>query len=100
MHFILTVMRSTFALIIKYYVKQEIYLQFAGNLTFYRGARQIYVSRVEDVLTNYSLCDERRNHGHDSSCNSNLSIQVATVFALEPCDNLVWRTSQYFKNML
>ena len=34
------------------------------------------------------------------SCNSNLSIQVATVFALEPCDNLVWRTSQYFQNML
>ena len=72
------------------------------------SSREIYlsievqdnVSIVEDVLTNYSLCDERRNHGHDSSCNSNLSIQVATVFALEPCDNLVWRTSQYFQNML
>ena len=45
---------------------------------------KINVSRVEDVLTNYSLCDERRNHGHDSSCNGNLSIQVVTVFALEP----------------
>ena len=45
---------------------------------------KINVSRVEDVLTNYSLCDERRNHGRDSSCNGNLSIQVVTVFALEP----------------
>ena len=28
------------------------------------------------------------------------SIQVATVFAPEGCDNLVWRASQYFQNML
>ena len=33
--------------------------------------RKTNVSRVEDVLTNYSLCDERRNHWHDSSCNGN-----------------------------
>ena len=63
---------------------------------------KINVSRVEDVivLKNYSLCDERRNHGHDSSCNGNLSVQVVIVFALEPCDNLIWRASQYFQNML
>ena len=61
---------------------------------------KINVLRVKDVLTNYSLCDERRNHGHDSSCNGNFSIQVMTVFALEPCDKLVWRASQYFQNML
>ena len=62
---------------------------------------KINVSRVEDVivLKNHSL-DERRNHGHDSSCNGNLSIQVVTVFALEPCDNLIWRASQDFQNML
>ena len=29
-----------------------------------------------------------------------LSFQVATVFAPERCDNLVWRASQYFQNML
>ena len=29
-----------------------------------------------------------------------VSIQVATVFAPEGCDNLVWRASHYFKNML
>ena len=29
-----------------------------------------------------------------------VSIQVATVFATEGCDNLVWRASQYFQNML
>ena len=29
-----------------------------------------------------------------------LSIQVATVFPLERCDNLVWRGSQYFQNIL
>ena len=28
-----------------------------------------------------------------------LSIQVATVFAPERCDNLVWRASHYFQNM-
>ena len=28
-----------------------------------------------------------------------VSIQVATVFAPEGCDNLVWRASHYFKNM-
>ena len=61
---------------------------------FVEARDKINVSRVEDVLTNYSLCDERRNHGHDSSCNGNISIQVVTVFALEPCDNLVWRASQ------
>ena len=61
---------------------------------------KINVSRVKDVLTNYSLCGERRNHGHDSSCNGNLSMRVVTVFVLEPCDNLVWRASQYFQNML
>ena len=43
---------------------------------------KINVARVEDVLINYSLCDERRNQGHDSTCNGNLSIQVATVFML------------------
>ena len=67
---------------------------------FVEAQDKINVSRVEDVLTNYSLCDERRNHGHDSSCNGNISIQVVTVFALDPCDNLVWRASQYFQNML
>ena len=29
-----------------------------------------------------------------------VSIQVATEFAPEGCDNLVWRASQYFQNML
>ena len=29
-----------------------------------------------------------------------VSIQVANVFAPEGCDNLVWRASHYFKNML
>ena len=29
-----------------------------------------------------------------------VSMQVATVFAPEDCDNLVWRASQYFQNML
>ena len=29
-----------------------------------------------------------------------VSIQVATVFALERCDNLVWRASQYIQNTL
>ena len=29
-----------------------------------------------------------------------LSIQVATVLAAERCDNLVWRASHYFQNML
>ena len=29
-----------------------------------------------------------------------VSIQVATVFAPECCDNFVWRASQYFQNML
>ena len=29
-----------------------------------------------------------------------VSSQVATVFAPEGCDNLVWRASQYFQNML
>ena len=28
-----------------------------------------------------------------------VSIQVATVFAPEGCDNLFWRASQYFQNM-
>ena len=28
-----------------------------------------------------------------------VSIQVATVFAPQGCDNLVWRASHYFKNM-
>ena len=29
-----------------------------------------------------------------------LSIQVAIVFALERCHNLVWYASQYYQNML
>ena len=58
---------------------------------------KINVARVEDVLTNYSLCDERRNQGHDSSCNGNVIIMV---YALEPCYNLIWHASQYFQNML
>ena len=50
------------------------------------------------MLTNYSLCDERGNYWHDSSCNGNFINPGRAVFALERCDNLVWRAFQYFQN--
>ena len=81
----------------------EIYLRFAGNGTPRWQRRKTNVSRVEDGLTNHSLYlfNERWNHWHDSSGPAMVivSIQVATLFAPEGCDNLVWRASHYFINM-
>jgi len=56
-------------------------------------------AKVVDVLTDYSPCDEDIT-GMIAHVMVILYIQVATVFALKRGDNLFWRASQYFQNML
>ena len=70
-----------------------------GRSNFYSGARQMFrESRMCSQTIHYATKGEIT--GMIAACNDNFINPGRAVFARERCDNLVWRASQYFQNML
>ena len=70
-----------------------------GRSNFYSGARQMFrESRMCSQTIQYATKGEITVM--KDACNGNFLKPVRAVFARERCDNLVWRASQYFQNML
>ena len=83
----------------KHYVKREIYLWFAGEATSIAAQRQMFRgSRMCSQTIHYATKGEIT--GMIAACNGNFINPGRAVFAREHCDNLIWRASQYFQNML
>ena len=79
--------------------------KFAGNgpgeTELYSGARRMFrESRMCLQSIHYIFATKGIITGMIACAMVILSIQVATLFAPERCDNLVWRSSHYFQNML
>ena len=67
----------------------------------YSGARRMFrESRMCLQTIHYIYATKGEITGMIAPAMVIVSIQVATEFAPEGCDNLVWRASQYFQNML
>ena len=81
---------------------------FSGKSTYrlwetelYSGARPMFQEcrmRLQTIHYIYAMKGEIT--GMIAPAMVIVSIQVATEFAPEGCDNFVWRASQYFQNML
>ena len=70
-----------------------------GRSNFESGARQMFrESRMCSQTMHYAAKGE--NTGMIAACNGNFINPGRAVFARERCDNLVWRASRYFQNML
>ena len=70
-----------------------------GRSNFYNGARQMFRgSRMCSQTIHYATKGEIT--GMIAACNGNFINPGRAVFAREHCDNLIWRASQYFQNML
>ena len=66
----------------------------------YSGARRMFrESRMCLRTIHYIYATKGEITGMIAPAMVILSIQVATVFASEGCNNLVWRASHYFQNM-
>ena len=66
----------------------------------YSGARRMFrESRMCLQTIHYIYATKGEITGMIAPAMVIVSIQVATVFAPEGCDNLVWRASHYFQNM-
>ena len=70
-----------------------------GKCNSHSGARQMFrESWMCSQTIHYATKGEIT--GMIASCNGNFINPVRSVFAPERGDNLVWRASQYFQNML
>ena len=65
-----------------------------GRSNFYSGARQMFRKSRIHYATKGEIT------GMIAAYNGNFINPGRAVFARERCDNLVWRASQYFQNML
>ena len=65
-----------------------------GRSNFYSGARQMFRESTIHYATKGEIT------GMIAAYNGNFINPGRAVFARERCDNLVWRASQYFQNML
>ena len=67
----------------------------------YSGARRMFRESRMCLQTIHHICATKgENTGMLAPGMVIVSVQVETVFAPEGCDNLFWRASQYFQNML
>ena len=75
------------------------------------SGKSTYGSREKQLLerrkTKARMCSQTIHYatkgeitGMIAACNGNFINPGRSVFARERCDNLVWRASQYFQNML